>query len=68
MTDKEKYREIGLRLQKKYPKIDLIHHFTNCNVDDPVALGTLANDESNIWSKMLEDAHWISMGTKLQEI
>ncbi len=68
MTENERHREIGVGLQKKYAKIDLTHHFANCNVEDPVALGKMADDESNMWAKMLEDAYWAPIGAKLQEI
>ena len=67
-NNEEKYREIGIGLQKKYPKIDLTHHFANCNVDDPVALGKMADSESEMWGNMLKDAYWAPIGTKLQEI
>lgn len=68
MANEEKYKEIGIGLQNKYPKIDLTHHFANCNVEDPVALGKMAEAESNMWGRMLEDAYWAPMRTKLQEI
>ena len=68
MTNEEKYKEIGIGLQNKYPKIDLAYHFANCNVDDPIELGKMADAESNMWGRMLEDAYWAPIGVKLQEI
>lgn len=68
MTENEKHREIGVGLQKKYAKIDLTHHFANCNADDPIELGKMADSESEMWANMLKDAYWAPMGAKLQEI
>lgn len=64
MTENERYRKIGLGLQKKYSKEDLAYHFINCNVDDPVELGKSANDEGNMWGNMLKNAYWAPMGMK----
>ena len=68
MTNEEKYKEIGIGLQNKYPKIDLAYHFTNCNVDDPIELGKMADSESEMWGNMLKHAYWAPIGGKLQEI
>jgi len=68
MTNEEKYKEIGIGLQNQYPKIDLAYHFADCNVDDPIELGKMADAESNMWGRMLEDAYWAPIGGKLQEI
>ena len=68
MTENEKHREIGVGLQNKYAKIDLTHHFVNCNVEDPVALGKMAEAECNMWGRMMEDAYWAPLRAKLQEI
>ena len=56
MTNEKKYKEIGIGLQNKYPKIDLEYHFTNCNVDDPIELGKMADSESEMWGNMLKEA------------
>ena len=68
MTNEEKYKEIGIGLQNKYPKRDLAYHFVNCNVNDPIELGKMADSESEMWGNMLKDAYWAPIGTKLQEI
>lgn len=68
MTENERHREIGVGLQKKYAKIDLTHHFANCNIEDPVALGKMAEAESNMYGKMLEKSYWGLIGGKLQEL
>ena len=68
MTNEEKYKEIGIGLQNKYPKIDLAYHFANCNADDPNELGKMASDESEMWGNMLKKAYWVPIGGKLQEI
>ena len=69
MEQHEYHKELGLRLQKKYSREDLEYHFANCNIKDPIELGKVADSESGMWSRMLENAHWgIIGGAKLQEL
>lgn len=68
MTDNEKFKEIGVELQKKYSKTDLAYHFANCNIDDPVELGKMSANENNMWANMIKNSYWAPIGTKLQEM